>query len=78
VQLEAHEILVGGPPWDTTVCIHFTDQAEGPDAETVYRNRGTIFAKVAWGKIRCEISYEDTQRVAAFDEYLAAHDLAPA
>jgi ketosteroid isomerase-like protein len=30
VQLGPHEILVTGPPWNTTVCVHFTDQLIAP------------------------------------------------
>jgi len=28
---ELHEILVSGPPWDTTVCVLFTDRASDAD-----------------------------------------------
>ena len=72
LQIEPHEILVKGPPWNTTVCVHFTDHAAAPDGEVVYTNHGVLFIKIAWGKIRFSTVYEDTQKVAAFDEYLAA------
>lgn len=71
---EPQEIVVGGWPWDTTVCVHFTDHARGPDGEIVYENRGVLFAKASWGKIRSYTVYEDTQKVAAFDEYLREHE----
>jgi ketosteroid isomerase-like protein len=70
LQLEPHEILVQGPPWNTTVCVHFTDRAARPDGEIIYINHGVLFIKIAWGKIRYGTVYEDTQKVAAFDEYL--------
>jgi hypothetical protein len=30
LQLEPHEILVAGLPWNTTVCLYFTDQIAAP------------------------------------------------
>jgi ketosteroid isomerase-like protein len=77
LQLEAEEILVKGPPWNTTVCVRFTDRAAGDDGSTVYENRGVIVLKVRWGKVAYEIAHEDTERVAAFDRYLAEHEPPP-
>jgi ketosteroid isomerase-like protein len=77
LQLEPQEILVQGWPWNTTVAIHFTDHANDPNGEVVYGNRGVLFGKVAWGKIRFGTVYEDTQKVAEFDDYLAQHEPAP-
>ena len=74
LQAEAHEIVVNGWPWDTTVCVHFTDRAKAPDGTVVYENRGVIFGKIAWGKIKYQHVYEDTEKVAAFDEYLKTHE----
>ena len=71
LQLEPEEIFVQGWPWDTRVAVHFTDRARRPDGELVYENRGMLYARVRWGKIRFGTVYEDTQKVAAFDEYLA-------
>jgi ketosteroid isomerase-like protein len=75
LQLEPHEILVAGPPWDTTVCLQFTDQCTAPDGNVVYSNWGTIFCKIVWGKVTYYEVHEDTQKVAEFDEYLALHEL---
>lgn len=74
IQLEPHEILITGPPWNTTVCLRFTDQLTASDGEVVYGNRGTIFGKVVWGKITYYEVNEDTQKVAELDEYLALHE----
>ena len=74
LQLEPHEILVMGPPWDTTVCLRFTDHFTAPDGEIVYTNGGTIFGKIVWGKLTSYVVYEDTQKVAQFDEYLSSHE----
>ena len=74
LQLEPREILVGGPPWRSHVCIRFTDRAVGADGEPVYENAGVLFATMSWGKIRYGTVYEDTQKVADFDDYLTAHE----
>jgi len=62
-----------GPPWDTTICLRFTDRCTAPDGTIVYTNRGMVFGKIAWGKITYYVVYEDTQKVAEFDEYLILH-----
>lgn len=74
LQLDPHEILVMGPPWDTTICLRFTDQCTAADGNVVYTNCGTIFGKIVWGKLTSYVVYEDTQKVAEFDEYLASHE----
>jgi len=78
LQAEAREIVVNGWPWATTVCVHFTDKAKAPDGTVVYENSGVIFGKIAWGKIRYQHVYEDTEKVAAFDRYLETHEHEPA
>lgn len=72
IQLEPHEILVAGWPWDTVVMLRFTNQARDENGNVVYSNRGAIFARAAWGKIRYQEDYEDSQKVVAFDQYLEA------
>ena len=71
LRFEPHEILVNGPPWNTKVCLRFTDHLKGDDGASVYTNRGVIFGKVVWGKIVYEEVFEDTQKVAELDDYLA-------
>lgn len=75
LQLEPGEILVNGPVWNTKVCVRFTNKATGPGGEVVYSNRGVIFVRSVWGKIVLQEDYEDTQRVAAFDDYLASREV---
>ena len=73
LQLEPEEIVVAGWfPWSLTVCVKATDRALGPDGDTVYENRGVIFGKIAWGKIKSYELFLDTHKIAAFDDYLAA------
>ncbi len=73
LQLELEDVVAAGWfPWSLTVCVKVTDRALGPDGDTVYENRGLILGKIAWGKIKSYEVFLDTQKVAAFDDYLAA------
>jgi hypothetical protein len=72
LRLEPHEMLVAGSPWDTTVCLRFTDTCTAPDGAIVYTIRGVIFGKIAWSKITSYELYEDTEKVVALDEYVAS------
>ena len=44
------------------------------DGDVVYSNRGTIFGTIVRGKLTYYEVYEDTQKVAEFDQYLASHE----
>jgi hypothetical protein len=58
------------PPWNTTG-IRITDRATDAGGNVIYENRALLFGKIRWGKITfCEV-YEDTEKVAALDAYLA-------
>ena len=70
LRLEPLEMLVVGPPWDTTVCLRFTDTCTAPDGTIVYTNQGMIFGKIAWGKITSYELHEDTEKVVALDKYV--------
>ena len=67
---DAHDILVNGPPWRTTVCLLFTVHADDADGQVVYENRAVLFARARWGKIYYQEDFEDTHRSQAFAEYL--------
>jgi ketosteroid isomerase-like protein len=69
---EVHDILVNGPPWRTTVCVLFTDRATDEGGRLVYQNRAVLLARIVWGKIIYQEDFEDTHKVEAFDNYLAA------
>jgi ketosteroid isomerase-like protein len=71
---ELREVLVSGPPWDTTICARFDDTATAPSGEVVYENRAVIFLKGRWGKVVSEEVFEDTERVAALDRWLEEHE----
>lgn len=71
LKIEPHEVVVGGPPWNMTVCVRITDCARDATGSVVYQNRAVLFGKVRWGKIVFYEVYEDTEKVRALDEYLA-------
>jgi hypothetical protein len=70
LRLYPQESVVTGPPWRTTVCTWFLDSARGPDGELVYENEGVLVDTLRWGRVKEHISFEDTQKTAAFDDYL--------
>ena len=78
IQFEAHQIIVSGWPWSATIWVRFSDHAKAPDGTVVYENRGVIYARTRWGKITLQEDYEDTEKVAEFDRYLALHEPAMA
>jgi hypothetical protein len=70
LQLYADEILISGPPWKTTVVIRGHDHLIDEQGTVVYENRAVIWGSASWGKLKRYEVYEDTQKVAAFDDYL--------
>lgn len=66
------DILVNGPPWNTRAAVRVHHWITGPDGTDIYSNRAVLFVNTSWGKIRSQEDYEDTERVAAYDAYLAA------
>ncbi|MEX2159320.1 MAG: nuclear transport factor 2 family protein [Dehalococcoidia bacterium] len=74
LQFEAHEVMVSGWPWRATMCVVFSDHAKDAKGAIVYENHGVIYCKTRWGKITFQEDFEDTDRVAAFDKWLAIHE----
>lgn len=74
IQFEAHEIIVSGWPWSANICVLFSDHAKGQDGTVVYENHGVIYARMRWGKIVYQETFEDTDKLAAFDKWLAIHE----
>ena len=70
-ELFADEIVVKGPPWNTTLCLRGHDYLRSPDGETVYANRYVIWGHAKWGLLKDYEVYEDTEQSAALDRYLA-------
>jgi ketosteroid isomerase-like protein len=77
IQFEAHEIIVSGWPWKATMCVVFSDHVKAQDGTVVYENHGVIYARMRWGKIVYQETFEDTNKLAAFDEWLAVHEPQP-
>jgi ketosteroid isomerase-like protein len=71
LQLTPGKVAVDGPPWDTTIVLHFTDRLDDSEGRHVYANVGVIYGKVAWGKVVAFTVYEDTQKLPPLDEHLA-------
>jgi ketosteroid isomerase-like protein len=70
LQLYPDRIVVDGPPWRTRICVLCHDSFTALDGERIYENRGVITGTIAWGKLVEYEVHEDTEKVAAFDEYL--------
>jgi ketosteroid isomerase-like protein len=68
LQMEVEDILVNGPPWNTRVAVRVHDWIVGEDGSDSYANRAVLMVRMAWGKVRDQEDYEDTERVSAFDE----------
>ena len=73
IQIYPDEVVAAGPPWNTKVCIRGHDYVKSPQGQTVYENRYVIWAKLKWGRIQEEETYEDTQRPKALDAWLEQH-----
>jgi ketosteroid isomerase-like protein len=78
IQIYPDEVVVKGPPWNMTLCLRGTDHLDAPNGERVYENRYVIWGRLSWGRLREYEVYEDTQKSAALDGYLAAHERQPA
>jgi ketosteroid isomerase-like protein len=66
IQMTVEDILVNGPPWNTRVAVR-VNHGIVADGVSIYTNRAVLVATIAWGKIRSQEDYEDTERVSAFD-----------
>lgn len=74
LRVVTEEAAATGPPWRRTIVVRGTSDLTTPAGDTVHANRYVIWVRAAWGRcIEYEI-YEDTQRTAVLDEYLAAHE----
>ncbi|MDQ1462638.1 MAG: hypothetical protein QOI08_4122 [Actinomycetota bacterium] len=67
IHMEVEDILVNGPPWNTRAAVRVHHWITGPDGNDLYSNRAVLMVRTAWGKIRSQEDYEDTERVSAFD-----------
>jgi ketosteroid isomerase-like protein len=73
LQVHPDEVVATGWPWRGTVCVRGHDHLRGPDGELVYENRFVIWGHTAWGRLTDYEVYEDTEKSAALDEWIAAN-----
>jgi hypothetical protein len=52
------------------LALRYANRHTAPDGTIVYENRGVIFGRIAWGKLKHYEVNEDTEKVTAFDGYL--------
>jgi ketosteroid isomerase-like protein len=78
VMTEPDEVVAVGFPWRQTVCIRGRSWRDNPAGERVYDNRFVIWAHLSWGRLKAYEVYEDTEKAAGLDAYLAAHEPAHA
>lgn len=67
-------VTVKGFPWNMTIAVEWTETATPADGSH-YTNAGVNLIQMRWGKVVHLRVYEDTQRVAAMFERLAAQGI---
>lgn len=68
IQFQIEDILVNGPPWNTRIALRVHNFVPGTDGGgDVYNNRAILFLELRWGRLVRWEDYEDTERVAAWD-----------
>lgn len=70
VTFTPQDVLVGGPPWRTTVITNVTIQAQAADG-TPYTNAMMQLIRLRWGRVTEIRTLEDTQRLVAELDRLA-------
>jgi ketosteroid isomerase-like protein len=68
------QVVVTGPPWNSTVVVRGHGHKDGPDGERVYENRFVIWGRMSWGRLREYEVYEDTHLANELDAWLAEHE----
>jgi ketosteroid isomerase-like protein len=68
LHLEVEDILVNGPPWNLRVAVRAHDFVRSAEGADEYDNRAVAWMEMRWGRIVRWEDYEDTERVAAWDE----------
>ena len=76
VEFVIEDILVNGPPWNTRVALRAHDFV-GDDHGDLYNNRVVAFIEMRWGRLVRWEDYEDTERIAAWDEARTAGGFNP-
>ena len=71
VRFQIEDILVNGPPWNIRVAVRAHDFVEGADGDK-YNNRVVAFLEIRWGRLVRWEDYEDTERIATWDQRRAS------
>jgi ketosteroid isomerase-like protein len=71
LQLEPETVVVGGWPWNTVAATRFHVRATLLDGHP-YSNEGMQLLRIRWGRVVEDFLYEDTQRIAAALDRMAA------
>ena len=74
IQIYADEVVAAGPPWNATLSIRGHDYVRSPRGETVYENRYVLWARLRWGRIYEEETYEDTEKPLVLDTWLVQNE----
>ena len=72
LQIYPDEVVLKGFPWRQTLCVRGHIHLDDPQDGRVYENRYVIWGHMAWGKMRAYEVYEDTEKTAALDSWLAS------
>ncbi len=68
LQMVVEDIVVSGWPWRTLIAVRVHDYIPGVDGrEDLYNNRAILFIESRWGRLARWETFEDTQRVVAYD-----------
>jgi ketosteroid isomerase-like protein len=76
LQIYPDEVMVTGWPWRMTISVRGHVHLHDPHGALVYDNRYVLWGTLRWGRLAQYEVYEDTQKSAALDEYLAEHEAA--
>jgi ketosteroid isomerase-like protein len=74
LQIYPDDVMVKGWPWRMTLAVRGHVHLHGTDGSLVYDNRYVIWGSMRWGRLAEYEVYEDTQKSAELDEYLAIHE----
>lgn len=71
IEFEVHNIVAKGWPWDTWMCVQWTDRGETASGEP-YVNHGAHWIRLRWGKGTYVHAYLDTAVVEESCRRMAA------
>ncbi len=72
LRIDVEDVVIGGPPWRTRICVRATDGAVDGHGRCVYVNRLVAIIEARWGKIHRWEDYLDTERVRDWDDRIEA------